>query len=390
VVIFVVALLLSVGLHELGHFATAKKFGMKATRYFIGMGPTVWSVHRGETEYGIKALPIGGFVKIIGMTSEEEVDAEDEPRAFRRFPPWQRIVVLSAGSFMHFVLATVLLFGLALTLGVENDNSTQLGEIPSCVPASAQALKSSVACTAKDPKSPASIAGLRVGDTITSFNGVKVSTYTQLVAEIKKTGPGKTVAITATRDGKPVTLHATLAAVKGHPGGYLGIAGGTVFQRQSLLGAVKFTGTGWAQTVTGAVSGIAHVPSELPKLFDRSSANGTGVTSMVGAAEITGQVVAAPASWQSKAAFVMTMTASINIFVGVFNLFPLLPLDGGHILAVALEWIQAAYARRRGRPDPGLFDIQKLVPVSFSIFAVVIAFSLLVLVANVVNPVHIG
>ena len=135
-VIFIVALLFSVMLHETGHFVTAKKFGMKVTRYFVGFGPTIWSTWRGETEYGIKALPFGGFVKIIGMHSLDDVaDPADEPRSFRRHPAWQRIVVLCAGSFMHFVLAFLLIFGLALGIGIENDNTTQLGTISSCVAA---------------------------------------------------------------------------------------------------------------------------------------------------------------------------------------------------------------------------------------------------------------
>ena len=138
--IFLVALLVSVMLHETGHFVTAKRFGMKCTRYFVGFGPTLWSTQRGETEYGIKALPVGGFVKIIGMTSMDEVDPEDEARSFRRAPGWQRLIVLAAGSFMHFVIAAVLIFGLALAIGIENDNTTQLGTVAACVPASQTAL----------------------------------------------------------------------------------------------------------------------------------------------------------------------------------------------------------------------------------------------------------
>ncbi len=128
-VIFIVALLFSVMLHETGHFVMAKRFGMKCTSYFVGFGPTLWSTWRGETEYGIKALPFGGFVKIVGMTSLDEVDPEDEPRSFRSHPAWQRIIVLAAGSFMHFLLAFLLIFGLALGIGIENDNTTQLGTV---------------------------------------------------------------------------------------------------------------------------------------------------------------------------------------------------------------------------------------------------------------------
>src|ERR1700691_2519422 len=153
--IFLAALLISVMLHETGHFVAAKRFGMKCTQYFIGFGPTIWSTLRGETEYGIKALPLGGFVKIEGMTSLDEVDPEDEPRSFRRAPGWQRLIVLAAGSFMHFVLAAVLIFLLAFGIGIENDNTTNLGTVATCVPASETALENGAACTAADPKSPA-------------------------------------------------------------------------------------------------------------------------------------------------------------------------------------------------------------------------------------------
>src|SRR5207253_1781050 len=154
-VIFLVALLFSVMLHETGHFVMAKRFGMKVTRYFVGFGPTLWSTRRGETEYGIKALPLGGFVKIIGMHSLDDVaDPADEPRSLRRQPAWQRIVVLCAGSFMHFVLAFVLIFGLALGIGISNDNTTQLGTISKCVAANTTELSKGT-CTASDQANPA-------------------------------------------------------------------------------------------------------------------------------------------------------------------------------------------------------------------------------------------
>src|SRR5580692_6480436 len=140
-------------LHESGHFVAAKRFGMKATKYFIGFGPTLWSTTRGETEYGIKALPVGGYVKIIGMTSLDEVDPEDEPRSFRQAPAWQRLIVLAAGSFMHFVLAAVIIFGLAVGIGIQNEGCTTA-------------------------QSPAQQAGLQTGDQVTSFDGTPVSSWT--------------------------------------------------------------------------------------------------------------------------------------------------------------------------------------------------------------------
>ena len=389
--IFLVALLVSVMLHESGHFVMAKRFGMKATRYFIGFGPTIWSTWRGETEYGIKALPVGGFVKIEGMTSLDEVDPEDEPRSFRRAPAWQRLIVLAAGSFMHFLIAAVLIFGLALGIGIENGNTTQLGTVATCVPTSEQALASDAACTSGEAKSPAVIAGLKVGDKVTSFNGTPVSTWTALSNAILKVKPGTPVSLTVNRDGRTVTLHTRLAQVPGH-GSYFGIAPATVFDKQNPIDAVKYVGTGFSQVVTGSVSAIAHLPAAIPQLFnkDRGSTAAGNVSSVVGAARETGQAVAANVGWEYKVEFVLLLIASLNIFVGLFNLLPLLPLDGGHIAVVIWERIRAWFYRLRGLRDPGLVDYRKLVPLSFSVFLVLVFFGMLLILADIVNPVNIG
>jgi membrane-associated protease RseP (regulator of RpoE activity) len=386
--IFLVALVVSVMLHETGHFVTAKRFGMKATQYFFGFGPTLWSFQRGETEYGVKAIPAGGFVKIVGMTSLDEVDPEDEPRSFRRAPGWQRLIVLAAGSFMHFVFAAVLIFGLALGIGVENE------------------------CTSA--KSPAQLAGLQVGDRVTAFDGTSVSTFTQLSSDISKVKPGVPVTLTVLRNGQSLTLRTALANVPGH-GSFLGISTtsakttqistvttcvpvseqaltGTVFQPESPLGAIEYVGTSFSQVITGSVSAIGQIPAAIPHLFagNRSSTAAGNVSSVVGAAEATGQAVAANESWQYKVSFVLELIAELNIFWGVLNLLPLLPLDGGHIAVVIWERIRAWFAWVRGRPDPGLFDYRKLIPLSFSVFAVIVVFSLLLVVADIVNPVNFG
>ena len=389
--IFLVALLVSVMLHETGHFVAAKRFGMKATRYFVGFGPTLWSTRRGETEYGIKALPVGGFVKIEGMTSLDEVDPEDEPRSFRRAPGWQRLIVLAAGSFMHFVIAAVLIFGLALSIGIENDNTTKLGTVATCVPSNEQALTSGAACTSGEAKSPAVIAGLKVGDQVTGFNGAPVSNWTQLSGEILKVKPGTPVSLTVQRDGHSLTLHTALAEVPGH-GSYFGIAPTTVFERQNPIDAVKYVGTGFSQVVTGSVSALAQLPAAVPQLFakDRSSTAAGNVASVVGAARETGQAVAANVGWEYKVSFVLLLIASLNIFVGVFNLLPLLPMDGGHVAVVIWERIKALFARLRRKPDPGMVDYRKLVPVSFSIFLVLVVFGVMLILADIVNPVSIG
>jgi membrane-associated protease RseP (regulator of RpoE activity) len=391
-VIFLVALLFSVMLHETGHFVLAKKFGMKVTRYFVGFGPTLWSTRRGETEYGIKALPVGGFVKIIGMHSLDDVDdPADEPRAFRSHPAWQRIVVLCAGSFMHFVLAFVLIFGLALGIGIENDNTTQLGTVSSCVAANTTELNKGT-CAASDQASPAKLAGLRVGDQVTAFNGAPVSNWTQLGNLIRKAPAGSQATITVKRDSKALNLHATLATVSGRNGAYLGIAPTVVFQTANPVRAVQYAGSAFGQVLVGSAKAVGALPGALPKLFskDRGSTAAGQVSSVVGAAEATGAAVAANVGWQYKVSFVLLLIASLNIFVGAFNLLPLLPLDGGHVAAIVWERIRAWYARLRGRPDPGLVDMAKLLPVSFSIFAVVMIFGVALILADIVNPVNIA
>jgi membrane-associated protease RseP (regulator of RpoE activity) len=390
-VIFIVALLVSVMLHETGHFVLAKRFGMKVTRYFVGFGPTIWSTWRGETEYGIKALPFGGFVKIVGMHSlDDPDDPEDEPRAFRSHPAWQRILVLCAGSAMHFLLALVLVFGLALGVGIANDNTTQLGTVSTCVPPNVTALDNGT-CSPSYPASPSKLAGLRVGDVVTAFDGQPVSNFTQLGDDIRAVRAGSPVTITVRRNGKLVTLHTKLASVSGRSGSYLGIAPAVVFQVASPLGAIEYSGTTFGQVLVGSAKAVAQLPGALPKLFakNRSSTAAGQVSSVIGAAQATGAAVASNAGWQYKVSFVLLLIASLNIFVGAFNLLPLLPLDGGHIAVIVYERIRAWLARLRGRPDPGLANMAKFLPVSFSLFVILIFFSLTLVLADIVNPVNL-
>jgi membrane-associated protease RseP (regulator of RpoE activity) len=387
-IIFIVALSVSVVLHEFGHFATAKKFGMKATQFFVGFGPTLWSRTRGETEYGIKAIPAGGFVKIIGMTSMDEVDPADEPRSFRRHPAWQRLIVLVAGSTMHFVLALVLLFALPLAIGIENDNTTTIGAVVSCVPTA-----NTASCTKGEPPSPAKLIGLHPGDKIVTFGGTRVNTWTQFEAAIRSHRPDSRVTVTIQRGSSTFTKSVTLAKTRigGKEDPFLGIAAAAVFQRTSPARAVTYAGSMFGQAVTGTVHVIGSLPSAFSHLFakNRASTPGGQVTSVIGVGEITGQVVAAPIGWQAKASLVLLIIISVNIFVGLLNLLPLLPLDGGHIAVVLYERLRAWLARLRGRPDPGLVDMTKLVPVSLSVFAVLVGFALILIMADIVNPVNI-
>ena len=389
--IFIVALLVSIMLHETGHFVLAKKFGMKVTRYFVGFGPTIWSTWRGETEYGIKAIPLGGFVKIVGMHSlDDPDDPEDEPLAFRSHPAWQRILVLCAGSATHFILALVLAFGLALTVGIANDN-TQVGTLSPCLPASLTAYDNN-SCAGSVQQSPAKLAGLRLGDVVTAIDGQPVTNFTQLTDMVLPQRAGTTVTLTVRRNGQLITLHAKLASIKGRSGSYLGVApSGFVFQVPSPLGAIEYSGTTFGQVLVGSAQAVAALPGGVSHLFaaNRGSTAAGQVTSVVGAAQATGAELGSNAGWQYKVSFVLLLIASLNIFVGAFNMLPLLPLDGGHIAAIIYERIRAWLARLRGRPDPGLVDMAKLVPVSFSLFIILILFSLVLVSADIVNPVNI-
>jgi membrane-associated protease RseP (regulator of RpoE activity) len=390
VVIFVAAVLISVVLHELGHFLTAKKFGMKVTQFFVGFGNTLWSTRRGETEYGVKSLPFGAFVRITGMTTFDEVAPEDEARAMRNKPRWQRAIVMVAGSFMHFALAFVLLIGLALIVGQANSNTTTIGSVSSCVPANVKAFNDG-SCAHSQGAAPARAAGIQANDKIISIAGKPVHTWTQLGLDIRALPAGKPVTVVVQRGGTQLTLHVTPATIPGRHGSYLGIDDALIFQRAGPLGALSFAGSAFGQVLTGSADAIAKLPSALPGLFakDRSRTPAGNVSSVVGVANIAGQAVAAGGGWRVIVSDLLLIIISLNIFIGAFNLLPLLPLDGGHLAVIVYEQVRAWFARLRGRPDPGLADLQRLVPVSVGVFALLIGFGVLLMAADIFNPVHL-
>jgi membrane-associated protease RseP (regulator of RpoE activity) len=390
ILIFIVALMISVMLHEFGHFITAKKFGMRVTQFFLGFGTTLWSMFRGETEYGVKALPFGGFVKITGMTSMDEIDAADEPRSFRRQPGWQRVIVLAAGAFMHFVLALVLFFALAVAIGQET-STNQVSALASCIPPSNAALNSNNPCPHGHGTTPAQTAGIKANDTIISVNGHSVANFNQLHTVLKSQPTHVKLPIVVKRNGRDVRLEVTLASVRGDSTPYLGVDSVVAFEPQNPFSAVAFAGTQFAGTITSSVQAIGKLPAAIPDLFnkDRARTPAGQVSSVVGVGAVTGDVVEAAIPWQAKVWLVVYLVASLNIFVGLFNLLPLLPLDGGHMWIVIYERVRAWFARLFGRPDPGLVDIQKLVPVSLLVFAVLVGVGTLLILADIINPVHI-
>jgi membrane-associated protease RseP (regulator of RpoE activity) len=386
VLIFVIALLVSVMLHEAGHFATAKIFGMKATQFFVGFGTTLWSRVRGETEYGVKALPVGGFVKITGMTTIDDVDPADEPRSFRAKPGWQRAIVLSAGSFMHFVIAFVLLWIVAVGVGVA-DQSGATVSVLRCIPAKSQAT-----CAAGVPRSPAAKAGLRSGDKIIAIGGQRVHGWEQIGTAIKAHQAGTPVTVTVQRNGRDITKTVDLAKVSGRSGAFLGVSPVVVYNRSNPLSAASYAGHEFGTITAQSVTALGKIPKAIPYLFakNRASTPGGNVSSLYGAASITGDVVAANIGWQQKISVVLLIIIEVNIFVGIFNLLPLLPLDGGHLAVVLYERARAAIYRLLRRPDPGLVDIKKLIPVSVGVFALLVAFGLLLIAADIINPLSLS
>jgi membrane-associated protease RseP (regulator of RpoE activity) len=412
IVLFALIILISVCLHEAGHMLTAKKFGMKVTRYFAGFGPTLWSFKRGETEYGVKAIPLGGFVKIVGMTpQDEDVAPEDEPRAMWRFPVWKRTVVMSAGSVTHFIIGFVLLWLAASFIGVPNPKWLAFGQADQATQNTYKPYVAVQKCVSPGPDqststcdpaiAPALKAGLKDGDLITAVDGVPVSQYGDLVKDIRGAGKAN-ITITYVRDGQTTTVPVQLAPVSrtplGNPTGpaaptyALGIALTLPNDVPQTLtyGPIKGIGEAGsitATTFTGIGSALGHLPGKIPGLW--AALNGkprdpNGPISVVGASEIGGQTVALGSWW-----LFFILAASLNFFVGVFNLLPLLPLDGGHIAIAWFEKIRSWIAAKRRRPDPGRVDYYKLMPITNVVIVIFAAFSLLTILADIINPINI-
>jgi membrane-associated protease RseP (regulator of RpoE activity) len=409
VLLFAVGILVSVCLHEFGHLLTAKHFGMKATQYFAGFGPTLWSFRRGETEYGVKAIPAGGFVKIVGMTPLEEVAPEDDKRAFWRFPLRQRTVVLVAGSATHFLLAIVIFFLMAPTTGLPNPalasydplkQPATIGTVSSCVVVGYDVDKNGYLrdCRAGDPTSPAAAAGLRSGDQITKVGSTPVSTYGELVTAIRATPAGPTP-ITYLRDGSEQTATVDLVATQRRPVGgkpdevktvsALGVTATVppLTLHYSLLGAVPASVWYVGETVGQTFSAIGRFPAKIPKLLDAiggQQRDPETPVSVVGASRIGGEAV----SHKAPIVF-LALLGGLNVFIGVFNLLPLLPLDGGHVAVAWYEKARSWLARRRGQPDPGRVDYNKLLPVTYLVILVFGGLTLLTLAADIVNPIRL-
>jgi membrane-associated protease RseP (regulator of RpoE activity) len=393
IIAFIVALSASIMLHEAGHFFAARRFGMKATQFFLGFGPTLWSVRRGETEYGIKAIPAGGFVKIVGMTPLEEVDSADESRAFYRQPTGRRSIVLAAGSVTHLLLAFVLFVGVYFAIGVPQSTTT-LQTVSQCL-----AQLTGGTCGPHSTPTPARLAGLRPGDRIVAFGGHRVTNWTQL-ERLTRSNRAKPTTITVIRHGRTLVLHVhpvigTLPSLTNPTqtvrAGYLGVSS-LVVNNRSVGTVLSTTGHDFGTTIAGSFAALGRIPSAIPQLFEQTvhgtprSAN--GLVGVYGVGKVTTQALEQKGvGIGDRIGSFLFIIAGLNVFVGIFNLLPLLPLDGGHLAIVWFEAARRRLYRLRGRADPGHVDLNKLLPAAYLIVAVFIGLSVLLLLADIVNPI---
>lgn len=398
VVLFALGICVSVALHEAGHMLTAKAFGMKVRRYFIGFGPKVFSFRRGETEYGLKWIPLGGFCDIAGMTALDEVTPAEAPRAMWRFKTWKRTVVLSAGSVTHFILGFIVLFAMAATMGLPNVNGTpDIQSVSNCVRDSkTDAEFANPVCQPGDP-APAKDGGLLPGDRIVSVGGTPTSNYDEVNAKIQpQAGP---VPVEVERDGRivPLTLNVVrVARPVSDPAdpsqerivelGSIGVTFVSTFHYTSIGavgGAATFTGEMFVSAWQRLLEFPERIPAVVKAIFGGERDPNTPV-SVVGASRIGGEAVEA-GLWS----LFLILLASLNFFVGVFNLLPLLPLDGGHIAVVWYEKVRDWVRRLAGRAAGGPVDYTKLSAVTMVLVFIGGAVTLLTVTADIVNPIRL-
>ena len=338
--VFVIGLLISIFLHEVGHFSTARLTGMKATQFFMGFGPRVWSRTKGEVEYGVRALPLGAFVRIIGMNNIDEVEPEDEPRAYRSKSYPRRLLVITAGSLMHMLIAFVLMFSVFTTAGREQ--GTGIATVQNVDVGG----------------SPAFNAGIRNGDIIRSIDGQDITDYSSVSKAIVSNQPGDRIEVVIERAGRLQTLFVALSA---HPSGdgraYLGIwADDWGWKKLSPLAAAGHSIGDIGATITNSIKGVGVALNPFNTIHHLTGSDqslNTRPTTIVGVSQVGGSV-----GKSDGLKGILMLLASVNVFVGVFNMFPLLPFDGGHAAIATYERIRS----RKGKPYKA--DINKMVPVA--------------------------
>jgi membrane-associated protease RseP (regulator of RpoE activity) len=375
IVAFVVALLLSVMVHEFGHYITARKYGMWVSEFFVGFGKRIWSVQRGETEFGVKAIPAGGYCKIEGMSPSDELPEGQEDRAFYKASSAKKLVVLGAGSFLHFVLGFLLLFTLFAGIGT-NQVLPVINEVV--------------------PNSAAQAAGIQAGDEVVAINGKRVTEWYKDVDVIRES-KGAELTLVLSRNGEEITVNASarLTDFDGTKRYVLGIVNDVGLKRSGLFVSLKNSATVTQGFLTESVKSLGKLPEKIPALWGATvrgeERDANGLVGVVGVARVSGEAVGSDklTPMERLATFVL-IVASLNIFVGVFNLLPILPLDGGHMAVAIADSIRAFFARLRGRPRPAPIDVTVLTPITMVVFVVLATLTLLLLVADVINPVTLN
>jgi membrane-associated protease RseP (regulator of RpoE activity) len=389
----IVVLVASIMLHEAGHFLTAKHYGMKATRFFLGFGPTLWSFRRGETEYGVKALPAGGFVKIVGMTPLEDIEPGDEDRAFYLQPARQRAVVLSAGSAIHIVIALVLTYFVLVFVGDfgAGRSAVVVADVPQCVITDAN----QKGCQPTDPPSP-SQGLLQKGDKLVSVNGTKVTATNGLASHLHA---GQPVTLDVVRHGQHVDVTVTPIAITQTDNGKtksvarigVNLAAQNDPPSVGALSAVPKTFSTMGEYLSETVQGLGRIPATIGDVLAGRQRGPNDVGSVVGAARVSGQVTGdtgLPVSIR-LGEFLLLM-AGLNFFIGVFNMLPLLPLDGGHVAILAFEEGRSRLYRAIGRHDPGRVDLNKVMPFTYAVFVAIVAMSAILLYADIFRPIKLN
>ncbi|HJB62822.1 MAG TPA: site-2 protease family protein [Candidatus Microbacterium pullistercoris] len=413
-----IALAVSIALHELGHILPAKAFGVRVGQYMIGFGPTLWSKQVGETEYGFKALPLGGFISIAGMyppspevdgrrrrvwstlvqdarEQNDETIAEAGDRTLYRQATWKRVVVMLGGPFMNFVLAIVAFSVLLSGIGVQQATAT-VAQVSECVLPAGSA---QTECADDDPATPAAEAGLRPGDTITAVDGSTVSSFAEASALIRER-PDETIDVDIIRDGEARTLSVTPILAENE---YVDSDGEVVTDDVGFVGfspafeRVRQPAWAGAQEAVRNTGAVAEIVVQLPvKLYDIAvdlvtggERDPDGPISVVGVGRIAGEVTATEAPILDRVAVLVNIFGALNIALMVFNLIPLLPLDGGHIVIALWDGLKRLFARLTGRPAPKPADATRLVPITLVVVVLMIAMAALLFAADIFNPVDL-
>jgi len=420
ILFFAVGILISIGLHEIGHLVPAKKFGVRVPTYMVGFGPTVWSKIKGETEYGLKLIPLGGYIRMIGMyppNPKGEVDRdklgrmgnlieeartetfleiadEDSDRVFYKLSVPKKLTVMFGGPFMNLVIATVLFFVTLAGVGLSAP-STTLANVSACVPTAANpnGIISTDGTCGEGTATAAAKAGLKAGDELLTINSIAITKWEDVSGSL--TGKiGQVVPIEVLRNGQTVQLTATVGSIQDSPNGsrpFLGISPALEMVR---MPASEVPAEMWNITVL-SVKGLMGFPAEVlnlgQELFTEAPRNVEGPVSVIGVGRISGQITSADAiSNLDKISILLLLLASVNLFLFLFNLVPILPLDGGHMAVAIADSIRAFFARLRGRPRPAPIDVTVLTPITMVVFVVLATLTLLLLVADVINPVTLN